>query len=176
MAAAERTPDTGAGHFTRPENRPPVAGLAGFPSALQAGTGLYLAIGDRGLRSADRVDFHFAGTQMSVGMALFKKKADPLSERSRALNSEIAALEAQIKALDSKLRDSPTRPRLRSTARPHGSPMSAAPATQREPVFEPVNHHRLKAQPEPEARPAHFNELGVRRLDWAGAWRRLKNH
>ena len=113
---------------------------------------------------------------MSVGMALFKKKADPLSERSRALNSEIAALEAQIKALDSKLHDSPTRPRLRSTARPHGSPMSAAPATQREPVFEPVNHHRVKAQPEPEATPAHFNELGVRRLDWAGAWRRLKNH
>ena len=114
---------------------------------------------------------------MSVGMALFKKKADPLSERSRALNSEIAALEAKIKALDSKLHDSPTRPRLRSTARPLGSPMSAAPpASPREPVFEPVDHHRVKAQPEPEATPAHVSELGVRKLDWAGAWRRLKNH
>ena len=113
---------------------------------------------------------------MSVGMALFKKKTDPLSERSRALNSEIAALEAKIKALDSKLHDSPTRPRLRSTALPHGSPMSAAPTSPREPVFEPVDHHRVKAQPEPEPAPAPVNELGVRKLDWAGAWRRLKNH
>jgi hypothetical protein len=113
---------------------------------------------------------------MSVDMALFKKKADPLSERSRALNSEIAALEAKIKALDSKLHDSPARPRLRSTALPHGSPMSVAPASAREPVFEPVDHHRVKAQPEPEPTPAPLNELGVRKLDWAGAWRRLKNH
>jgi len=113
---------------------------------------------------------------MSVGMALFKKKADPLSERSRALNSEIAALEAQIKALDSKLHDPPARPRLRSTARPHGSPMSADPASAREPVFEPVDHHRVKAQPEPETTPAPPNNLGVRKWDWVDAWRRLKNH
>jgi len=113
---------------------------------------------------------------MSVGMALFKKKADPLSERSRALNSEIAALEAKIKALDSKLHDSPARPRLRSTARPHSSSISATPASAREPVFEPVDHHRVKAQTEPETTPSHGNELGVRKLDWAGAWRRLKNH
>ena len=83
---------------------------------------------------------------MSVGMALFKKKTDPLSDRSRALNSEIAALEAQIKALDSKLHDSPIGPRLRSTARPHGSPISATLTSPREPVFEPVDHHRVKAQ------------------------------
>src|SRR6266496_3407293 len=113
---------------------------------------------------------------MNVDMALFKKKADPLSERSRALNSKIAALEAQIKALDPKLHDSPTRPRLRSTARPHGAPMSAAPASPREPVFEPVDHHRVKAEPEPPTSAAHFNELGVRKLDRAGAWHRLKNH
>ena len=109
-------------------------------------------------------------------MALFKKKADPLSERSRALNSEIAALEAQIKALDSRLHDSPVRPRLRSTARPHGSPIAAPLTSPREPVFEPVDHHRVKAQPEQEPAPAPFNELGVRKWDWLGAWRRLKNH
>jgi len=113
---------------------------------------------------------------MSVAMALFKKKADPLSERSRALNSEIAALEAQIKALDSKLHDSPIGPRLRSTARPHGSPISATLTSPREPVFEPVDHHRVKAQPEQEPAPAHYNELGVRKWDWLGGWRRLKNH
>jgi len=113
---------------------------------------------------------------MNDGMALFKKKADPLSERSRVLTSEIAALEAQIKALDSKLHDPPARPRLRSTARPHGASLPAIPASPREPVFEPVDHHRVKAEPEPDAPATHFNELGVRRLDWAGGWRRLKNH
>ena len=113
---------------------------------------------------------------MKAGMALFRKKSDPLSERSRALNSEIAALEAQIKALDSKLHDPPSRPRLRSTARPHGSPISSALAAPREPVFEPVDHHRVKAQPEQENPPAHPNELGVRKWEWLGAWRRLKNH
>ena len=107
-------------------------------------------------------------------MGLFKKKVDPLSERSRALNSEIAALEAQIKALDAKLHDSPTGPRLRSTARPHNSPIAAASPP--EPVFEPVDHHRVKAQTEPETPPGEFNDLGVRKLDWTGAWRRLKNH
>jgi len=30
-------------------------------------------------------------------MALFRKKTDPISERARALNEQIAALEAQIK-------------------------------------------------------------------------------
>ena len=53
---------------------------------------------------------------MSVGMGLFKKKADPLSERARALSSEIAALEAQIKQLDTLLQQPQARPRLRSTA------------------------------------------------------------
>ena len=33
-------------------------------------------------------------------MALFKKKADPISDRAQALNAEIAALETQIKQLD----------------------------------------------------------------------------
>ncbi len=109
-------------------------------------------------------------------MALFKRKVDPLSERSRALNSEIAALEAQIRALDSKLHDSPTGPRLRSTARPHHSPLGTATALPREPVFEPVDHHRVKAQPETENSSEPFSELGVRKVDWRGGWRRLKNH
>ena len=69
---------------------------------------------------------------MSVAMALFKKKADPLSERSRTLNSEIAALEAKIKALDSKLHDPPAKPRLRSTARPHGASLPSVSAAPRE--------------------------------------------
>src|SRR2546430_11192309 len=111
---------------------------------------------------------------LSVGMALFKKKAAPLSERARALSSEIAALEAQIRQLDTQLQQS--QPRLRSTARPNHSAGAATIAPEREPVFEQVDHDRVKAQAEPQATPAHFNELGVRKFDLWGRWRRLKNH
>ena len=109
-------------------------------------------------------------------MGLFKKKADPLSERARALSSEIAALEAQIKQLDTLLQQPQARPRLRSTARPRGPAVPAAPAPPREPVFEQVDHDRVKSQTEPETSKAHCNELDVRKFELAGAWRRLKNH
>lgn len=36
-------------------------------------------------------------------MAFFRRKADPISDRARALNSEIAALEAQIREYESNL-------------------------------------------------------------------------
>src|SRR5438132_7306075 len=113
---------------------------------------------------------------MNVGMAIFKKKADPLSERARALTAEITALEAQIKQLDTQLQQSQARPRLRSTARPHSLAAPAAPAPALEPVFEQVNHDRVKSPTEPAATPAHFHELGVRKFDLVGAWRRLKHH
>ncbi|PYM15990.1 MAG: hypothetical protein DME18_02745 [Verrucomicrobia bacterium] len=111
---------------------------------------------------------------MSDGMAVFKKKVDPLSERSRTLTAEIAALEAQIKQLDTELQQSQARPRLRSTARPHGSAIPPAPA--RETVFEQVDHDRVKSQAARERPPSHATELGVRKFDLAGAWRRVKNH
>jgi len=113
---------------------------------------------------------------MSVRMAIFKKKADPLSQRARVLTAEIAALEAQIKELDTRLQQPQARPRLRSTARPHSSAPPAALALPREPVFEQVDHDRVKSQLEPEAAAGRVNELGVRQFDLGGAWRRLKNH
>jgi len=109
-------------------------------------------------------------------MALFKKKADPLSERARVLSSEIAALEAQIKQLDTKLQQSQAQPRLRSTARPHGSFSAGAPKAAHEPVFEQVDHGRVKSQTDPETAPARVNELGVRKFELSGGWRRLKNN
>jgi hypothetical protein len=57
-------------------------------------------------------------------MAIFRKKADPISDRARSLNNEIAALQVEIKKLDTQLQQSqpaPENPRLRSTARPHGA-------------------------------------------------------
>jgi hypothetical protein len=114
-------------------------------------------------------------------MGWSKKKADPISERARALTDEIAALEAQIKRLDSQLGSTPPAPRLRSTALPHGAPTVVHPspptvAAAEEPIFEEVNQNRLKARTEPAATPDHFNDLGVRKYDLAAFLHRLKNH
>ncbi|MDB6110940.1 MAG: hypothetical protein JWR69_2690 [Pedosphaera sp.] len=115
-------------------------------------------------------------------MGWFKKKADPISERARALNDEIAALEAQIKNLDSKLeQDKPEGPRLRSTALPHGAaahapPPPPAPTEPREPIFEDVDQNRLKNRAEPASTPEHYNDLGVRKYDLAALVRRIKNN
>jgi len=119
-------------------------------------------------------------------MGWFKKKADPLSERARALGAEIAALEAQIKKLNSRLDTQPAaHPRLRSTAVPHGptlvnpssAPPPAAPAAPpREPVFEDMAQNPQEKQPETANTPEHYNELGVRKYDLLAAWRRIRNH
>src|SRR2546430_10854405 len=53
-------------------------------------------------------------------MVLFKKKPDPISDRARTLKDEIAHLEHQIKKLDAHLQREQEKPRLRSTALPHG--------------------------------------------------------
>ncbi len=107
-----------------------------------------------------------------------KKNPDSVSERARALNAEIAALEAQIKKINAESGKPSGRPRLRSTAVPHGATVShkPAPSVSSEPIFEDVDQKRLKAQTETIAPQEHFNELGVRKYDLAGLWRRLKNH
>ncbi|HWD92718.1 MAG TPA: hypothetical protein VG938_10245 [Verrucomicrobiae bacterium] len=126
-------------------------------------------------------------------MAWFKKKPDPISDRARALNEEIAALESQIKSLDSKLQQAPPPAKLRSTAMPHGetiqrSPESESPAPKpearnpkletpkpHEPIFEEVDQNRLKSRTE-AATPEHYNELGVRKYDLPALLRRIRNH
>jgi len=119
-------------------------------------------------------------------MALFKKKADPISDRARMLNDEIAALEVRIKKLDSQLHQNQSHPRLRSTALPHGATVSHvsepasstatanAPAAH-EPIFEEVNQNRLKARGENGAAPEHHDELGVRKYDLPALLRRLRH-
>jgi hypothetical protein len=123
-------------------------------------------------------------------MALSRKKPDPISDKARALNAEIAALEAQIKKLDAQLSRPaenqppdarPAEPRFRSTATPHGSiitrpaekPPSAAPPRPGEPVFEEINRSKLTSRDEA---PEMFNELGVRKYDLPALWHRLGNH
>jgi hypothetical protein len=119
-------------------------------------------------------------------MAWFKNKADPLSDRARVLNDEIAELESQIKKLDARLQESPSHPRLRSTAIPHGttqdhSTIAASASAQRvpapphDPIFEDVDQNRLKAKNEGATQAAHYNDLGMRKYDLPALLRRVRD-
>ena len=112
-------------------------------------------------------------------MAWLKKKADPISDHARALNTQIAALESQIKKLDSQIQQ-PVAPKLRSTTLP-GSPFSRAsqappPVVTQEPVFEEINQQPIKVPEPPPPPPEMFNEFGVRKYDLPALWERLRNH
>ena len=116
-------------------------------------------------------------------MTWLKKKPDPISDRARALNSEIAALEAQIKRLDAKLQRGQYHPRLRSTAVPHGATIThtietaelLTTTTRPEPIFEEVDHERLTAREESVTTPEHYNELGVRKYDFPALLGRVRD-
>jgi hypothetical protein len=104
------------------------------------------------------------------------KGADLIAERARVLNEQIATLEAQIKKLDSQLQSSPGKPKLRSTAIPHGTTISrkteplSPPPKSAEPVFEEI---KVPPRSENEASDM-FNEMGVRKYDLPAFWSRLR--
>jgi hypothetical protein len=109
-------------------------------------------------------------------MGLFKKKPDPISDRSKALSAQIAALEAQIKKLDHKLQQEEVHPGPDSPAALRSSaPAPKRAAAHREPIFEPVDRRPLEAPPEEEHTLDHFNDLGVRKYDLAAVWKRWRN-
>lgn len=118
-------------------------------------------------------------------MAWFRKKPDPISDRARSLNAEIARLDAQIKALDAQLQHGPSQPRLRSTASPHGGtvnhpapapPPSPPPPANEAPIFEEVGQDLLKSRSEAATTPDHYNDLGVRKYDLPALMRRIRDH
>ena len=119
-------------------------------------------------------------------MAWLKKRPDPISDRARALNQEIAGLEAQIKQLDARLQRDDTHPRLRSTALPRGGTVNYPPSdgahappaasAAEEPIFEEVDRDQLKPRTEAASTPEHYNELGVRKYDLPALLRRIRNH
>jgi len=106
-----------------------------------------------------------------------KNKGDPISERARALNDQIATLEAQIKKLDSQLHSS-SKPKLRSTTMPHGAAVprkTEEPPPKKtitEPVFEEIKP--VTARVETEI-PEMFNESGVRKYDLPALWSKLRS-
>ena len=119
-------------------------------------------------------------------MGWFKKKADPINDRARALNEQIAALESQIKQLSTHLEKEEESEgsglKVRSMVGP-GQQQPASPAQSgtaqpkpSEPIFEEINQHRLQSQGEAETTSEHYNELGVRKYDLAALLRRIKNH
>jgi hypothetical protein len=105
-------------------------------------------------------------------MGFFKRKSDPLAERTRALNAQIAELEDRIKELSETSAEAPPA-RLRSSVSP---PAKAPPARPQviEPVFIPPPRSpapvalRDKAPP-----PELYNDLGVRKFDLVDAVRRF---
>ena len=117
-------------------------------------------------------------------MAWLKRKPDPISDRARTLNDEIARLESQIKELGAQLQHDPPQPRLRSTALPQGStlghsapPLAAPPARKvEEPIFEEMGQDLLKPRNDGATTPEHYNDLGVRKYDLPALLRRLRQH
>ena len=118
-------------------------------------------------------------------MAWLRKKPDPISDRARSLNAEIARLDAQIKELDAQLQQGQPQPRLRSTASPHSRTVShtpseplapSVPPRMEEPIFEEVGQDLLKARPEAATTPEHYNDLGVRKYDLPALMRRIRDH
>lgn len=113
-------------------------------------------------------------------MGLTHKKPDPISEKARSLEAEIAALEAEIKKLDTQLARTPS-PKYRSTATPAGTTISRAaekpapPPRKAEPVFEEIKRGPLTPAPGRET-PEIFNDLGVRKYDLPALWNRIRNH
>lgn len=104
-------------------------------------------------------------------MALWNgKKADPIAARTRALNEEIEALKAQIHKLGSQL------DREGTTSRPEAVRKETRRGQFREPVFEAVDHQRVTMPSERENTTEQYNDLGVRKYDLAGAWRRFARH
>jgi hypothetical protein len=115
---------------------------------------------------------------LTDGMGIFKKRADPISERSRELTARIAELESRIKQLSRQAEPEDHR-RIRSTAYPPGAPTAArraASAANAEPVFERVDQKQLKDPPEPLATARHYNEMGARKFDLMELAARIKRH
>jgi hypothetical protein len=110
-----------------------------------------------------------------------RKRPDPISDRAKALNKQISALEGEIERLSTSLEQSKTQPRMRSTAYPRGHapptpPRHDATTAPAAPYFEAINHGRIHKEEPERSTPEHFNELGIRKFDLIALWQHLRQH
>lgn len=113
-------------------------------------------------------------------MALFRKKSDPISDRARALNSEIAALESQIRQYESNLEQreavpAPSNSPFASHGRPARMPAVHCSQPRRELDLDEVDHRQLTAIDDVEGRPVHLNDLGLHKYDLPGLITKVRN-
>ena len=139
-------------------------------------------------------------------MGLFKKKADPITERARALNEQIADLESQIAQLANKLESEPPPAPPSEKAGPSAC---RAEASERRPVPpepppSPAGQPRLRSTAFPQKQvvvhsgadepvfeevpnnpfkvngeeppPEPEPDIGVRKGTFGEMWRRVQNH
>jgi hypothetical protein len=122
-------------------------------------------------------------------MGLFSKKADPIASKAKELEEQIAQVQLQIKKLNRKL-ETPepeaARPQPSPKTNGHEHVISPSPVNPqgpraaqirnvpREPIFESVEPAAPAAATDQSK--AQFNDLGVRKYDLPGAWRRLTGH
>ena len=95
-------------------------------------------------------------------MAWLKRKSNPISERAKALHSEIADLEAKIRRLDAQGKPEPAPRQPRFGASAHGASTTAKAA---DPIFETGRKKLLTNPNETPTTPQHYNEFGVRKYD-----------
>ena len=111
-------------------------------------------------------------------MSAFKKKPDPISERAKALQSEIASIKSQIRKLEAQQ----PKPEAIGSAAPESAPapafsstLASEPPRGAENGFEDLKPASLDLAAATESTDGHYNELGVRKYDLASAWEKLKN-
>jgi len=101
-------------------------------------------------------------------MGLFKRKNDPIAERTQILNAQIAELEARIKTLGEQ-NSKPPVPAGLGPGDLAASPTPALSARPAEPIFLNASRKQTTAAPEDRAAPELYNDFGVRKYDLAGA-------
>jgi hypothetical protein len=94
-----------------------------------------------------------------MGWGLFKRKTDPISDRARAVNQEIAALESQIKKLNQSLEENHSEPE--------------APKKQEEPIFEEIGRNRWHANPNQPFAARSDSETGLPASEASTPWQRI---
>ena len=121
-------------------------------------------------------------------MGLFRRKADPISDKARELNREISELEEKIRRLNQDASAAKPAPaplpdthvpaswgRMRSTSRPMGpAPHSAAGSAAADPVRGQAPRWEPPASATAPRNPGVYNEFGVRKFDLPGLWRQMK--